>query len=109
MCGVCHLFVKSALQLPTQPSDDAKKGTQLSGVLRMENMRGRLLRALFPGERAQRETPYAMARTMNRRTFLTRAAGLVSAAITQSSSGGTLRATSGEAEVRVTLEPARTL
>ena len=46
---------------------------------------------------------------MNRRTFLTRAAGLVSAAIIQSSSGGTLRAASGEAEVRVTLEPARTL
>ena len=46
---------------------------------------------------------------MNRRTFLTRAVGLVSAAITQSSSGGTLRAASGEAEVRVTLEPTRTL
>ena len=46
---------------------------------------------------------------MNRRTFLTRAAGLVPAAIIQSSSGGTLRAASGEAEVRVTLEPARTL
>jgi hypothetical protein len=45
---------------------------------------------------------------MNRRTFLTRAVGLVSA-ITQSSFGGTLRAASGEAEVRVTLEPARTL
>src|SRR4029077_15456324 len=41
-------------------------------------------------------------------TFLTRAVGLVSA-ITQSGSGGTLRAASGEAEVRVTLEPARTL
>ena len=46
---------------------------------------------------------------MHRRTFLKRAVGLVSAAITQSSSGGTLRAASGEAEVRVTLEPARTL
>jgi hypothetical protein len=46
---------------------------------------------------------------MNRRTFLTRAVGLASAAIAQSSSGGTPRATSSEAEVRVTLEPARTL
>src|SRR4030095_4022392 len=46
---------------------------------------------------------------MNRRTFFTRAAGLVWAAIAQSNSGGSLRATSSEAEVRVTLEPARTL
>ncbi len=46
---------------------------------------------------------------MNRRTFLTRAVGLVSAAITRSSSAGTVRAAMGEAEVRVTLEPARTL
>ena len=38
---------------------------------------------------------------MNRRTFLARAVGLVSATITQPASG--------EAEVRVTLEPARTV
>jgi hypothetical protein len=45
---------------------------------------------------------------MNRRTFLAQAVGFVSAAITQSSSSGALRAASAE-EVRVTLEPARTL
>src|SRR5215470_20113318 len=46
---------------------------------------------------------------MNRRTFFTRAAGLVWAAIAESNSGGSQRATSSEAEVRLTLEPARTL
>jgi len=46
---------------------------------------------------------------MNRRVFLTRALGLFSAGVAQSSFLGTLRAASGEAEVRVTLEPARTL
>jgi len=46
---------------------------------------------------------------MNRRTFLTRAAGLVGAVVAQSNSGGSQRATSSEAEVRLTLEPARTL
>jgi len=46
---------------------------------------------------------------MNRRTFLTRAAGLVGAVVAQSNSGGSLRAASREAEVRLTLEPARTL
>ncbi len=47
--------------------------------------------------------------TMNRRTFLMRAVGLVAAAIGESGFDGTLRAAADEAEVRVTLEPARTL
>jgi hypothetical protein len=46
---------------------------------------------------------------MNRRTFLTRAVGLVSAAIAQSSFAGALQAVSSEPEVRVTLDPAQTL
>jgi hypothetical protein len=56
-------------------------------------------------------TGYALAmnKAMNRRTFLTRAVGLVSAAIAQSSLAGTLPAASSEPEVRVTLDPAQTL
>jgi len=46
---------------------------------------------------------------MNRRTFLMRAVGLVAAAIAESGFDGTLQAATGEAEVRVTLEPAQTL
>ncbi len=46
---------------------------------------------------------------MNRRTFLMRAVGLVAAAIAESGFDGTLQAAAGGAEVRVTLEPARTL
>jgi hypothetical protein len=46
---------------------------------------------------------------MNRRTFLMRVLGMVAAAIAESGFDGALQAAAGEAEVRVTLEPARTL
>jgi hypothetical protein len=46
---------------------------------------------------------------MNRRTFLLRTAGLVSAALAHSSYVGALQAASSEADVRVTLDSARTL
>jgi hypothetical protein len=46
---------------------------------------------------------------MNRRTFLTRSAGLVSAAITPSSFTGALQVASSEPRVRVTLDPGKTL
>jgi hypothetical protein len=49
-----------------------------------------------------------LAKKINRRTFL-QAVGLVSAAIAPSPFDGTLQAASGEAKVRVALEPARTL
>src|SRR5580700_4323270 len=46
---------------------------------------------------------------MNRRTFLMRVVGMVAAAIAESGFDGALQAAAGEAEVRVTLEPERTL
>ena len=46
---------------------------------------------------------------MNRRTFLTQAVGLVSAASSRSSFAGMLQADSRHLELRVTLDPARTL
>jgi hypothetical protein len=46
---------------------------------------------------------------MNRRTFLTRSTGFVSGAIAQSRFANALQVVSGEAEVRVTLDPAQTL
>jgi hypothetical protein len=46
---------------------------------------------------------------MNRRTFLMRSVGVLGAAIAESGFDGALQAAAGEAEVRVTLEPARTL
>ena len=46
---------------------------------------------------------------MNRRRFLRQAAGLVQAAIAQSSFAGALQAVSNTPEVRVTLDPAQTL
>src|ERR1700676_5625594 len=46
---------------------------------------------------------------MNRRTFVTRAVGLVSATIAQSSFASALQTVFSESEVRVKLDPARTL
>src|ERR1700694_4516421 len=46
---------------------------------------------------------------MNRRTFVTRAVGLVSATIAQSSFAGALQTVFSESGVRVKLDPARTL
>ena len=46
---------------------------------------------------------------MNRRSFLTRTAGLVSVALAHSSFASGLQTASREADVRVTLDPARTL
>ena len=46
---------------------------------------------------------------MNRRTFLTRAVGFASAAVVCSKFAGALQSPSSEAEVRVKLDPARTL
>ncbi len=46
---------------------------------------------------------------MNRRTFLTRAVGFATAAMVPSKLAGALQAPSSEEEVRVTLDPARTL
>jgi hypothetical protein len=46
---------------------------------------------------------------MNRRAFLTGALGFASAAVVPSKFAGAMQATSSEAEVRVTIDPARTL
>jgi hypothetical protein len=46
---------------------------------------------------------------MNRRTFLTRTVGSVSAAIARSSFAGALQAASSESDVRVTVDPGETL
>jgi hypothetical protein len=50
-----------------------------------------------------------VAEKMNRRTFLKRVAGLIPAVAVQTNFAGALRAEPGEANVQVTLDPARTL